>query len=182
MNPVVKRVVLRNGIIASLVLVLFVVFSYLFNKDLLINKWLSLGLLVFGFVIATVSVVQVKLKSSGYITFKDSFSSFIITFIFSWSIFTLTNIVLYNVVDEDLGHRFNDELVAMIKQDLEGRKVYTEEQKANHIELLSSTYMYSPKSLFQGLLKTILIASVIGLLLAAVTKKKPITSNTLDDV
>ncbi len=181
MNPDVKKVVLRNGLVGSTILLLFVVLSYFFNQDLLANLGIGLGIFLLCFAFGVVSVIQVKIKNKGVISFRDSFSAFILTAGFTFTFFTLVNIVLYNIVDVELGHYLNDQVITMLKENLIESGRFTEEQIDEQIKITTSSYMYSTVSLLKGLLPFVLYASVIGLLLAAVTKKNPSASNILDD-
>ena len=180
MNPLVKKIGIRNGLIMSGISVGFYLIAYLFNEDLFANFWIGIGMWVVFFVILLMSVFSLKKLQGGFISFREAVSVFTLPWIVNVLISIVFTILLFHVIDTDLATRVSELTIETTVSFME--RVGTPQEAIDQtIEEMQKQDNYSISKIFLGNLSSIIFALIVGLIVAAISKKeKPVFDNTVD--
>lgn len=170
MNPIVKKYALKFGRIGAAISVLFTLVAYLFANELFVTWYVGVLSLVVNFVLYLMAVLGAKKEMGGYISFKDSFSAFVVAAVINIVVTYVLNIVLFTVLDQDMAAQLQE---MQIEKQVEMMETFgtPEEAMEEAITQLEENDLYSVESQLKGIMFAVLFAAVIGLLVAAVTKK-----------
>ena len=180
MNPLVKKIGIKNGLIMAGISVGYYLIAYLFNEDLFANFWIGIGMWVLFFVILLMGVFSVKKLQEGFISFRDAVSVFTLPWIVNVLISIVFTILLFHVIDADLAARVSELTIETTVSFME--KVGTPQEAIDQtIEEMQKQDNYSISKIFLGNLSSIIFALIVGLIVAAIAKKeKPVFENTVD--
>ena len=180
MNPLVKKYGIKHGLIIAAIAVGYYLIAYLFNEQLFVNWWIGISIMVVYFIILIMSVVSVKKEQGGYIEFKDAFSVFTLSWIVNTAITFVFTILLFHVIDTELGARIIDMTIETTVGFMEKMNV-PEEALDEAITKIEEGDNYSIGGIVKGNLMGIVFAAVMGLIVAAFMKKpKPVFEDTVD--
>lgn len=177
-----KKNGVRYGLIFAAIAVLYSYGGWVFNEAILAKWWLSLVLMLFGMTIFVFASIKTKKDLSGYISFQESFSAFMIASIVYMAIGTVANILLFQVLDTDLGNRLNEYIIIQTLEWFE-RMNMPEDQIGEALARMEGQDNFSIKAQIKSLFGGILFFAVVGSISSAIIKKKrPMWQNegTLD--
>jgi len=170
MNPIVKKNALNFGLIIAAVNIFYYLVGYLAYKELFVNWAGGLLLLVTMIVINVIAVSRSKKEMGGFISFKDGFTAFFLTWLGASLIGTVFNIVLFTVVDPDFGKEVQEMIIRSTIQMLENFNT-PQEQVDQTLEQLKGQNQFSLPNQARGFLTNLIVGAIIGLIVAAVFKK-----------
>ena len=180
MNPIVKSVGIKNGLILAGISIGYYLIAYLFNEELFANFLIGIALWVVFFVIMLFSVIKVKKEQDGYISYKDAVGSFTIPWIVNALLSIVFSLLLFHVIDPELGARVND-LIAESTVSMMEKFGAPEEAIEQSIAEIQNQDQFSIGKIFSGNLTSIVFAAIVGLIVAAFFKKdKPVFEDTVD--
>ncbi len=171
MNELVKSNGIKYGGIFAIIAIVYSYAAYIINEDLFTNWWISILLMLSGLVMFVVAVVKTKKDMGGFISFKDAFSAFMVASILYLAAATLANMVLFQIVDTDLGPRLQEKMIEMTYERFESFGM-SEEQINEAVIKMEEQDSFSLKGQITGLFSGILFFAVIGLVVALILKKK----------
>lgn len=172
MEKSLKSIAVNYGTYLGGILALLTVIAYAVDLDLFTQIWFGLLILALIIALGTISVVKTKKATDGFISFKDAFTAYFITILIGIAISAVINIILFIVIDPDaaidLQQRIIDSQVARLENfnmpaDAIAEVVAKMEEKGN---------MYSVSNILQSLIWQIAGFSVVGLIVAAILKKR----------
>tara|TARA_B110000046_G_scaffold29632_1_gene31191 strand:+ start:871 stop:1269 length:399 start_codon:yes stop_codon:yes gene_type:complete len=110
MNPTIKNIAIKYGSIFGALNVLYILYAYIIDKT--IFTMAGPGILIFfiGIGIYVFAISKVKQSQGGYATFKDVFSTYIISGVVATAIGSGFTILLFGVVDPE----FASEIMELI--------------------------------------------------------------------
>jgi hypothetical protein len=181
MDTTIKSTASRFGLIIASVGIFYTLMAYLVNLELLVNTFAGLGLWALNMVLLIVAITQVKKAFGGYISFKEAFSTFILTYIISALVSSVFGILLFSVIDPEAADRVQ-ELIIETTVNMMERFGAPEDSITEQVEQLESTNQFSASNQVRGFFTGIVLYAIIGLIVAAVMKKnKPEFIDQLDD-
>lgn len=170
MNPIVKKNALNFGMIIGGISILYYLIGYLAYKDLFVSMSGGFILLLSMLVINIIAVHRTKSELGGYISFKDAFTTFFITWFGAGLLGTVFNLVLFSFVDPEFGKEVQEMVIRSTIQMLENFNT-PQEQVDRTLEQLKGQNQFSLGNQVQGFLTNLVIGALIGLIVAAVFKK-----------
>ena len=170
MNPIVKKNALNYGLMIAGINILYYLVGYIAYKELFVNWAGGLILLVTMIVINIIAVNSCKKEMGGYISFKDGFTAFFLTWLGASLIGTIFNIVLFSVVDPEFGREIQEMIIRSTIQMLENFNT-PQEQVDQTLEQLKGQNQFSLPNQVRGFLTNLIVGAIIGLIVAAVMKK-----------
>ncbi|GAB5556540.1 MAG: DUF4199 domain-containing protein [Schleiferiaceae bacterium] len=174
MNPIVKKYAVKHGLIVGGIAALYTLIAYIVDPTLFVNWYMGIALMVVNFVILVMATVNTKKEQGGFINFKDAFSAFLVAALVGTLISTTVNIMIFNVVDPD----FKEEITELtIEASVEMMENFGADEAAieQGIAQIEENDQFSLGKQLQGVLWAIIGYAIVGLILAAITKKeKPV--------
>jgi uncharacterized membrane protein (DUF106 family) len=178
MDSTTKRIAINYGLIVSAIAVGYTLVTYIINEAWMSSQVGGVVMLLAILVVPYFGVREFKKANEGYATFREAFSAYVLPLIFSAVVGLGFNWLLHNVIDADLatrtGERIYEQFAEMPEEQRQG--VMTFMGAGNEAELKAkSIEMATEQATFMGILKStgvgIIMYAVIGLIVAAVTKK-----------
>ncbi len=169
-----KKFGIRNGVIMAVIGVLYSVVVWAINEDWFIQFW-WLSILLFlgamGFFIA--AQVQTKNAQGGYGSFREVFSAFMIGAIVYLGISTVVGLILFQVVDPDMGPRLTEKMIVAMGERFENMGMDQEQidQQLARMEEQDNWSVWGQiKSALQGIAFFAIIGAISSLI---IRKNKP---------
>ncbi len=170
MNPAIKSTTSRFGLIIAGISIAYTLIAYLVNLKLLVNTFAGIGLWVTTMVLLVIAVLSVKKAGGGYISFRDAFSTFILTYIISALISSVFSILLFSVIDPEAAVRLQ-ELIIETTVNMMDKFGAPESSIEEQVENMEGSNQFSIGSQVRGFFTGIVVYAVIGLITAAIMKK-----------
>lgn len=182
MNPAVKTTASRYGLIIAAIGIAYTLIAYLVDLKLLVNTFAGIGLWLVNLILLIVAVSMVKKSGGGFISFKEAFSTFVLTYVISALISSVFSILLFSVIDPQAAERLQELIIETTVNMMErfgAPESQIEEQLAN----MEGSTQFSVGSQVRGFFTGIVIYAVIGLIVAAIMKKnKPEYIDQVQDI
>ena len=161
----------KNGAIVGAVYGALSILLYTISEDLLANGILGILILLSYAIVFGVMGVKYRNHSGGFLSFGQAYGAIFVMVLIAIFVSTIFNMLLYQVIDPDLGPRLM-EITLETSEQMMRRFGAPEDQIQESIANMRSTNSYS----LINQLKGILYAGVIGnalvtLILAAIAKK-----------
>ncbi len=170
MEKSLKSIAVNYGIYLGLILSLSTICCYLIDLALFNNLWILLITVGAVIVLGTMSILKVKNALGGFISFKQAFSSYFITIAFGLFISTVVYFTIFGIVDTDAAQVLADQ---QIERQIESMENWGAPQSVIDETLvkLEETDQFSIGNMALGYCVYLVIMSIIGLIVAAVTKR-----------
>lgn len=173
MTDIIKKTGLKIGTCLGLILILFISYIYFQDLQLITNVWAGVFTLLVTVSFGIISIVFIKNKLNGFITFKEAFSAYFFAILIGSIISCLYLIILYNFVlhpetKEIIKQTMIDFNVKLMKQDPSSTQ-----EKIN--EALKSYKTFNPFNAIEVIttsIKYLLRDSLIGFLVALIFRNK----------
>lgn len=173
MNPIVKKNAIFFGGIAASISVLYTLIAYLFNSELFVNTWMGLTLMLVNVVLLTLGAIYSKRQMDGYISFKDSFSAFMVAALIGLAASTAMNIIIFGIVDTQAAGEIKELTIEKTISMMEDWNL-PEAEIEKAITKIEENDQFGVGSQLQGFMFALALYAVLGLIVAAVTKKQPL--------
>lgn len=103
-----NKIAIQYGVISGIATVIFSLLLYIIGLETYANWWLQLVGAAFVIVFMIIGGLQVRRANGGFLTYKNSFISLFVIAAISGLIAVIFNILLYNVINPDLGEAVKD--------------------------------------------------------------------------
>jgi hypothetical protein len=170
MNEIVKKNAIKYGIIAGLVPILYTLIAYLVNIELFVNFFAGIGIWVLMIVILIIAVSATKKEMGGYVSFKDAFSTFILSYSFGALLSTIFSILIFVVVDPEVSAEITELTIEKSVEMME-RFGTPEDQIDAQVEAMESQNSFDTIGILKSFALGIVIYAILGLIVAAIMKK-----------
>lgn len=171
MNPIIKSNAIKYGVIAGVIGLVYAIGVYAIDENLFVKLWwITLLVQLLGIALFVVAVVQVRKQMGGYINFKEAFSTFVISAVISIAIGLVANILLFQVIDNELGPRLQEKILISMSERYDKMGI----DDAKQAEMLASYEAqdtFSMATQFKSTLYGIVVMSVIGAIVALILKR-----------
>jgi len=171
MTDAVKKNGINFGVTLAVILVLLNIVMYLVDLELFVNSALGFVRMFIIITLAILAVVQAKKALGGFINFKEAFTAFFITILIGLVAYTLSIIILFNVIDPQAKATLNEMYLRLA---LETMQNFTDDTKMLRevAEQQKGTDNLGIGTQLLGLAISIVGYSVVGLIVAAILKSK----------
>jgi hypothetical protein len=171
MEQQMKSSAINYGIYLGIGLSLITVIIYIFSLDTFVNFWYYIILTFVLIIVGIVSTAKSKSIGNGYLSFKEAFSSFFIPIAIGMLISLGVNILIFSVIDPEAAayvqEKSIESAVAMMERwgapSSEIDKVLEEAENTNSLSAVNQ---------IKQSLKSLLFFAIVGLIVAAIMKKK----------
>jgi hypothetical protein len=170
MNPLVKKHGLSMGLFYGTLSILYAVYAYVFDASAQTNIWYGLAFFALSVIIYGYGVVKVKREMGGFISFKNAFSTFMISAIVATAMSVVFSILLMNVIDPEYAETVVNAIKEMTLTRLESANL-PEEKIQEIMGNLDENNPFAVGSLLKNFFVGVAFSAIIGLLVAAALKK-----------
>lgn len=172
MTNIIKKTGFSIGLILGILLILLSSYIYFVDMTLLTNVWAGVTTLGLTVLFGVISLVVVKEKLGGLITFKEAFSAYFITILTGSLLSCLFLTVLYNFIlssetKEAIIIAMRDFDINLLKQNL-----MPKENIDQTIEVYKTFDPFSVTTVLTSFLKYLLRDCLIGFLVALIFRNK----------
>ena len=169
-NVTVKESAIQYGLILGGILAISTVLMYALNQELFLSAWVGISTLIICVGAGIVSTGKAKDILGGIMTFKQAFTAYFITQAIGLLISTAIGILIFSIIDTELGAYLNEQSYEMARAFME--RFNTPEEIMNESlnelkEVDNFSIVNQVKSYFTGLI----MQAVIGLLIGLIFKK-----------
>lgn len=172
MTDIIKKTGFSIGLILGILLILLSSYIYFVNLALLTNVWAGVSTLALTVLFGIISIVVIKGKLGGFITFKEAFSGYFITILTGSLLSCIFLILLYNfVLSEETKANIivamRDFDVSLLKQNL-----MPQENIDKTLEVYKTFNPFSISTVLTSFIKYLLRDCLIGFLVALIFRNK----------
>lgn len=161
---------IRAGLIYGLIAVAYTFIVYVINEAWLAKWWMNITLFVVGLFFFIWAMVKTKREMGGFISFREAFSAFMISAIIYIAISTVSNIVLFQVVDSGLADRTKERIIEQTVAWMEKMNV-PEDKLEEEIMKMEDQDTFGFANQLKGVLYGIIFYSIIAAIAAAIIKR-----------
>ena len=146
--------------------------QYAVYLDLFTKWWFGIGSLLLIIVFGIISSVKARKLLGGFISFKNAFTAYFITILVALVISTIVNLIIFNVVDPDAALVLKEKIIESQMAMMERFGAPHESIDQAIAEMRAQDNMFSIGSIFKSLAYQLVGFSIVGLIVAAVVKRK----------
>lgn len=172
MEKSMKSLAINYGLYLGLILAALTVVAYAIDLSLFTKWWFGIIMLLLVIVFGIISSVNAKKLLEGIINFKQVFTSYFITILVGTLISSVVSIIIFNIIDPESAIILQDMLIE--NQAIMLEKFGTPQESIDQIieEMRSAGSSFSIVNVLQSLAFQLIGYSIVGLIVAAVTKQK----------
>ena len=170
MEPTTKSTAINNGLYLGAILSLVSVLIYAVNLDLFTEWWLGIILFVVVVVYGVISAVKSRTILNGFISFKQAFTSYLITVAIGTLIATVVGIAIFTYIDPEAATYLNEQILLVTKQTMERFGMPQEAMEAA-LEEAATKDNFSLGMQSQAFVFRLAFYAVVGLIVALIVKK-----------
>jgi len=167
----VKKNSITYGFILGLILALITTLLYVVNIEMLTKWWVGVVLFLISIAVAIFSVAKSKAILDGFISFKESFTSYFITIAIGLLINTIVAILIFVVVDPESAE-FLQERIVEISTEMMKSFGAPEAEIDKAIAKMEGENNYALGAQLKGYVFQLAFYSFFGLLIALIFKRK----------
>ncbi len=174
MNNAVKTAASKFGPIIAAIGITYTLIAYLVDMRLMVNMWAGMTLWLINFVLLIISVRTAKKMMGGFISFKNAFSTFLLTYVLATLLSTGFNMILFGVVDTNAAEELQELTIETSVSFMENFGT-PESEIEKQVEAMEENNAFALVNQVQGFFWGVIIYAILGLIVAAVMKKdKPV--------
>lgn len=172
MTDIIKKTGFQIGLLLGFLLILFSSYIYFVDLSLLTNVWAGVSTLILTVICGIISIVVIKGKLNGFITFKEAFSGYFITILTGSLLSCFFLIVIYNFVlstetKANIILAMRDFDISLLKQNL-----MPQENIDKTFEVYKTFDPFSITTVLSSFIKYLLRDCLIGFLVALIFRNK----------
>ena len=118
-NVTVKESAIQYGLILGGILAISTVLMYALNQELFLSAWVGVGTIVLVIGTGIFSVGKAKDILGGFMSFKEAFTAYFITTAVGLAISTAVGILIFAIIDTELGAYLNEQSYEMARAFME---------------------------------------------------------------
>ena len=172
MEKTIKSTAINYGLYLGIILIILTGVGYAINLDLFVTIWFALLFLVAILIFCIISTLKAKKTLGGYINFKDAFSAFFVTLLVGMLINGAISMVIFNWIDPDAATELQEKFIATQIERLEHYNIPSAKIDKAIEKMEANGNLFSPLYVLQSFVWQIAGYSIVGLIVAAIVKKK----------
>ncbi|MFY0481991.1 DUF4199 domain-containing protein [Flavobacterium sp. PLA-1-15] len=172
MTDIIKKTGFSIGLILGILLILLSSYIYFVNLALLTNVWAGVSTLALTIIFGIISIVVIKGKLGGFITFKEAFSGYFITILTGSLLSCLYLILIYNFA---LSPEIKTNIVLAMRNfdvNLLKQNLMPQENINQTLEFYKTFDPFTIKEVITAFIKYLLRDCLIGFLVALIFRNK----------
>lgn len=159
------------GLFLGLFIIVTTTLVYALDISLFTASWYGLLSMTVIVVFGAYAAIQAKKNQGGFLTFKETFTSFLVAVLVGLSISTLFSVLLFNVIDPEAKQIITDNVIKMTTEMM--GKFGTKPADINAIiKEMQKTDSFGVVGQLKGFVFNIIIYSVIGLITALIIRRE----------
>jgi hypothetical protein len=170
MEQTTKTTAINYGIYLGGIISLITIIVYGVDLDLFINPWLGIFLFILVIAFGARSAINSRKLLGGFISFKQTFSSYFITISVGTMISSIVGIAIFTYIDSEAAVYLNEQVLILTKETME-RIGLPQEDVAAAIEEASKNDNFSLGAQIQAFVFRLVFYAVIGLIVGLIIKK-----------
>ena len=167
-----KGPVIKYSIILALISIIITTLIYIIDETMMVKWWFGLISLAISFALLIYFGMTIRNEAGGFMKFKTAFTLIFLIVFFSTIISSAYNLVLYSVIDPDLGSRLTEALIEQQTQILENFGVPADQMDEQLNRIREQDSFSVPSLLKSSGIASIIGALIMGLIVGAIIKKK----------
>lgn len=170
-NEAIKKNGVTYGITLGVILALITATMYSIDLKLFVSNWTGPSIFVINLIVSILLLVKTKKELNGFFSFKDAFTTYFIAILTSILISTLFSILLFNVIDPEAKETISEYLIKYMAEMLQN--FGTPASSINEaLAKMRESNPFSTLEQLKGLVFSLALYSILGLILAAFFKSK----------
>jgi hypothetical protein len=165
-----KKTGVTFGLILAAYLVLRTTLIYSIDLTLFVNGWLGFIDFLVALVLTIVAIAKVKKSMGGFISFKEAFSVYFITIAIGLTVYTIYNMILFNVIDPEAKQVVQEHVIESTIGTMQKFGADSAMIKESVTKMRETDSFSIPQQLL-GLAITLIVYSIIGLIVAVAMRK-----------
>ena len=164
----------RTGLIVSVIIVIWTIFSYLIGIEMFTNFWIPIVVMIAVVIYLIMALKKIRGFMGGFMTLVQGFINFLVMSAIFIFISSILNFLIVNVIDTEFGSEVNEVIIEKTIGMMEKFGAPEAEIEKQVIEL--ETKLESQRGfggMLLNMLQSLAFFAVIGLIAAAVLKKNP---------
>ncbi|OYQ38020.1 hypothetical protein CHU92_06875 [Flavobacterium cyanobacteriorum] len=170
MTQAVKKNGVTFGIIIGVISIIISAIMYATDLSLFTKWWVGIVLFFINLILGIVAVGKAKASQGGFISFKETFTTFFIAMAIGAAISSTFMFILFNFIDPGAKDIILENVKEMTVNMMQEIGSSTEDIKKT-VEKLDETDNFSFASQLQSYMWGLLLYIIIGLIVAAIMKK-----------
>mgnify|MGYP000132274549 FL=1 len=170
MEQTTKTTAINYGIYLGGIISLITIIVYGVDLDLFINPWLGIVLFILVIAFGAISAINSRKLLGGFISFKQTFSSYFITISVGTMISSIVGIAIFTFIDSEAAVYLNEQVLILTKETME-RIGLPQEDVAAAIEEASKNDNFSLGAQTQAFIFRLVFYAVTGLIVGLIVKK-----------
>lgn len=167
-----KKIALNTGLLLGLTLTLLLTILYVIDLNLFTKSWVGIVNVAIITVFGVLAAVQYKKTLGGFITFKESFTSFFTAVVIGFLISTLFNILLFNVIDVEAKTILSENVIKYTVEMMQ--KFGAKAADINKVvEDMRASDSFGVAGQLKGFFFNVIFYSIIGLISSLIIKRVP---------
>jgi Ca2+/Na+ antiporter len=173
-NVTIKSIATNYGVYLGGLLAILTVLVYAVNLDLMTNMWYGIFVILAIILFGIFSVKKAKEISEGYLTFKQSFTTYFLTLLIGLVISTVVSYIIFNIIDPEAANLLKEKTIETTISFMEGFGAPAE-AIAEAVDKIEKDNQFSIGNIATSLAIQLIMFSIVGLIVAAIMKKNPET-------
>ncbi len=171
MEKTIKSIATNYGLYLGATLALITVIVYAVDLKLFVDTLFGISIYIIVIVFGIIAVIKSKQLFNGYLSFKETFTSYFLTVLIGLVISSLVSFLLFNFIDVEAANVLKEQSIEKIIKILEGFNT-PNEIIAETVDKIEGENLFSIGNVLQSLIINYLLPiTVIGLIVAAFMKK-----------
>jgi len=171
MNQIIKSKGINFGLAYGFALILPVLYAYTINLNYFVSFW-ALGILLLTFFVHGFWVIgSLKKAQNGFVTFKEAFTVFFISNAIGFLISTFITVLIFVIIDPDLQSIVKELSVNKVTEFMQDMGAQTDKIQEK-VDKINEQDNFSIAAQIKGYFVTLTYASIAGLLISLILKKK----------
>ncbi len=170
MNNTMKQTAIKYGTYLAMVNLSYLLYAYLVDQSVFTLTWPGLILFFCGMGFGIFSVAKFKQANGGYASFKEAFSTYMLTSIVAVLIGTVFTIVLFSVIDPEFAAGLMDLILESTLEKFESSGM-NDEQIDSIISRIEGSNPFGAIGQIKSAAFSIMFNAIIALIVAAAMKK-----------
>ncbi|OUS01934.1 DUF4199 domain-containing protein [Flavobacteriales bacterium 33_180_T64] len=172
MEKSLKSSSMTYGLYLALILASLTIIGYAMYLDLFTKWWFGIGQMLLVIVVGIISSSKAKKLNEGFLSFKQAFSAFFIAVAVGIILSALVGLIIFNFVDTEAATILQEKIIESQLAMMEGFGAPQDSIDIARDQMEAEENFFSIPNTFKSIAYQLVGFSIVGLIVAAVTKKK----------
>ncbi|MBR9831493.1 DUF4199 domain-containing protein [bacterium] len=162
---------LIHGLVIGLIQIIFTLIVYVSGVEYLTKWWLGVVSIIGFLILLVISGLQFRKSNNGFATLKELFGFLIVTFLSAYTLSTIFNIVLHNLIDPGLALQMKEYLIRDTTELIERFGGSDEDIEKTIYGFSNFEDSFKPAQQFMSIVWSTIWGGIIVLIISAFLKK-----------